>query len=486
MASFPHTVAFIIHDIIHFRASCSMAEAITSQFNIQFFFLDERLAQTLLSKTSLDYMHDSIYSNLQKRLSFEGVYSAEKSPSRISKRSLLTLFISFVRRYLPQPIRWRLWRMLIYSKRYWLPLNFYQLALRYILFNSLIKRQRPDVLILNQADPETNSELYISIARRHKVATVINPFTFCSKESVLKYFSMRLEKSRANWFDRNVFYRLFPQWFDKYEDNILMRAYPAVFVANALMGLKYRQPWKQDYSSANAIIADSAASYKHYMSMEFPKEQVQITGEPEQDILSKTLKNKKSIYKTICHTYGFDPLKALVLIALPPEDKKSLAKSEFSSFKELIKFITSPFIESSRNVLLCPHPRFPTCCNDFVEHHNIKIAVHSTFELVALCDLYISFVSVTVKWANFCAIPTINYDVYSLKDFSHLESKNILTIYDKEGYLKATNLMVTNAPFYKERKAALIEEQHLWGVHDGTATKKTIDLLNFLAEAPPR
>jgi hypothetical protein len=476
-------VAFVIHDIIHYRASLSIARAIESEFRIHLYFIDEILLETFRSEIPETYLCDSIFTAVTRKLNFAPTHRRIDSAPGKPQISIQRRVFLVLRLFMPKPIRRFLWRQIIRSQKYMFPLALWRHWIRATVFRRALKLHRPDVLMLNQADIENMSETYIGCARKLGIKTIVNPFTFCTTESMLRYFETRLHRSLAGKFDRDVLQPLFPQWFHPFGKHVLMRTDPMTFVATTLLGYRYAQPWNQDYSSADALLVDNAIALDHYRKMGFPETQLHALGLPEHDVLAQRLENKLSLYKALCQEYDLDCTKPLVVIALPPEYELGLARSEFSSFHEFVSFVQSPFYEAGNwNVMLCQHPRSPL--HDYVcPKERVRLAKQATFDLIPLSDAYVSFVSVTIKWANFCGIPALNYDVYAMKDFAHLETENIISVETKAEYVKAATGLCTDDAYYAKWRAIQQKNRHQWGNTEGTAQQKLTALLHALIRA---
>jgi hypothetical protein len=474
-------VAFVIHDIIHFRASLSMAAAIDSKFKIHFYFINDVLLENCRQNIPESYVKNAMFNNPIRKFN---LYTATNRRVETKKRRkpIADYVYDFVRVIIPRPLRLLIWYFLVKGKRYVVPVSLWLHWLRASMFRRLLKNHRPDILVLNQSDVENMSELYLHYARRFGIKTVINPFTFCTTDSMLKHFGTYPDRSRANRLDSAIIKPLFPQWFRPHDGHVFMRTTPAEVIATGILGYRYEEPWKQDYSSADILLVDNAIALKHYQNMGFPDSQLRCIGLPEHDALAARLGNKHALYERLCAEYGLDNRLKLVVIALPPEYELGIERSEFSSFYELISFVESSFVEMQTwNVMLCQHPRSPI--GDYnPSSERVRIAHQSTFDLVPLCDVYVSFVSVTIKWANFCGIPALNYDAYAMKDFAHLETDNIISVDTKAEYTKAATALCADPVYYARWKAKQKENRHLWGNTKGTAQQEMIALLQELVQ----
>ncbi len=473
-------VAFVIHDIIHYRASLSLARAVASEFTIHLYFIDDTLLDALRREIPETYTGDIILSSFLRKLNlYRSAASFSEAESR-QKKSLSQRLVYALCQVTPMPLKHVKRYMLIQFLKYLFPLGLFRHWMRALLFQRLLARHRPDILVLNQADVEHMSEIYLGCAKKRGIKTIVNPFTFCTTESILKFFEVRMLRSRANWFDRNILQPVFPQWFHSLGDNILMRADPMMFVTARCLGYRYAEPWKQDYSSADVLLVDSAMALDHYRKMAFPEEQLRYVGLPEQDVLATRLRDKPSLYQTFCDEYDLDSAYPLALIALPPEYDFGIERSEFSSFHALISFVLSPFHNAGNwNVVICPHPRSPLHTYE-VPHERVRIARKATIELVPLSNVYVSFVSVTIKWANLCGIPAINYDVYAMDDFAHLETENIINVKTKSEYEQAAMSLCADPEYYAKWRRIQQQNRHQWGNTDGTSQDKLTALLHEL------
>lgn len=471
-------VAFVIHNIIHFRSSLSVARAIDGAFKVDFYFLDDQLLELCRKDVPETYVQEAMFKGLMQKFNFYTLPSCQGDQKK-RKKSRSAYLHEYIRGIVPDSAK----RLYIRAKRYMVPVGIWRHWLRALMFCRLLKRYHPDVLILGQADIETMSELYIGCAKRFGIKTIINPFTFCTTDSILKYFETSLERNLANRFDCTILKPLYPQWFHPHRNYMLMRATPAIFMATSMLGYRYEMPWKQDYSSADILLVDNAVALKHYQSMNFPETQLRCIGLPEYDVLAERLANKQALYEELCKEYELDSRLRLAVIALPPVYELGLTRSDFSSFEELVAFVAAPFSETQKwNVMLCPHPR-SSVGNYIPSSEYVRIAHQPTFDLLPLGDVYVSFVSVTIKWANFCGIPALNYDVYAMKDFDHLETDNIISVDTNTAYRHAAMALCTDPTYYAQWKAKQQESRQLWGNTKGTAQQELIALLHELAQA---
>jgi hypothetical protein len=115
-----------------------------------------------------------------------------------------------------------------------------------------------------------------------------------------------------------------------------------------------------------------------------------------------------------------------------------------------------------------------------LETSDMRLATTRTAELVPLCDVYVAWVSSTIRWAIACAKPVINYDVYRYRYTDYLGLKGVITIEEQSQFLDVLRRMTSDAAFWNEIAERQEAEAPRWGNFDGKARQRIAALLHEL------
>ena len=122
---------------------------------------------------------------------------------------------------------------------------------------------------------------------------------------------------------------------------------------------------------------------------------------------------------------------------------------DFQTFPALVEFwIRSLAAVQNWNIVVLLHPSVSYEEMRYIEDWGVKIAQQPTAEVVPLCDLYVTSVSSTIRWAIACSKPVVNYDVYRYYYEGFMHVKGVLYTEEQAGFQELLQRLTTDSDFF--------------------------------------
>jgi hypothetical protein len=356
-----------------------------------------------------------------------------------------------------------------------------RLMLRRATVCDALFRQRPYVaLVMSEDNVELDTAVWIAVARRHGVRSVIVPFTISNTaefaESYVNWEPYQVEANEKN----RLAAALFPAWTLRYKKRRFVRAEPPKIVAVESLGLTPPNPWLLNSGYADTIAVESAAMYDYYRAAGIPSAQLVSTGSLADDVIAAALTTIPQRRRALLQEFGCDDDTPLLLCGLPPDQKTyDRPGCEFTSFDDMLAFWGDCLKSvTGWNVIIRPHPKTPPDRLGPLRERGLNISYADTAALVPLCDLYVAATSATIRWAIACGKPVINYDVYQYGYRDYEGVQGVLLVNTRADFSERLSRLTAN----EGERAALAAAQEAiasrWGRLDGFSGKRLLALLH--------
>lgn len=352
---------------------------------------------------------------------------------------------------------------------------------------NVYNRVRPSLVVFGQEFPGSINALLIRMCNNDNVPTLIVPFAVgTTKEMVESLSDKPAYDSDHNLLNRTAA-KLFPHWVNYYADKKLLRLPGDKIILLEAFGLAPEHPWIPNNSKVTRIAVESPEMLRYYQRMQFPEDQLRLTGAAYDDILFHA-RNSQTARDKVLRRLRLDNTKPLLVCAWPTDQYGSRnLPMEFPNYKALCnawaKALAIVHRFTNFNVVIRPHPvTDPELLMEVLRPHRLhhRVTDIDTLELVPACDLFVACVSSTLRWATACGIPAINYDCY---DYGY-------TDFDGAGGLFTTNRYATFVQTLesltddKEAYQRARDQQEAcakdWGLQDGDSMKRIISLIDEL------
>lgn len=353
-----------------------------------------------------------------------------------------------------------------------------------------LKSHKVDVLILNEANTGYLTELYVREAHKFKIPVIVIPYTFCTPaEPAEAYYNNPAHDLRNYALKATLIKSYLPEWLYQHKNKTMLRLPLNQALVQKLFRIQSPQPWVQESTNAEAIISASQYDTDYLINNGIPAEQIKTIGIPNQDYLYKEYKNAQKNRARIYKNLGMQPREKLAVFAVPPNVLgvgQAANQVEFKSYDEIIDFWIKALCRDAEkngwNILLAPHPTLDKHMFKKYETSYCKVSDEQTSKILPICDLFIASISTTIKWANACGIPVLNYDVYKLRynDFAHHTAT--INTEDKKEYLAYQKKLFSDDEYLKKIKNEQKAMMNYWGFMDGQCTNRLINLLETLGK----
>jgi hypothetical protein len=231
---------------------------------------------------------------------------------------------------------------------------------------------------------------------------------------------------------------------------------------------------------------ESEEMVRFYTTAGLPREQLVNTGSLTDDLLAAAAQDAPARKAALCRELGLPAERPMLLSALPPDVLYTFGgrpQCDFKTYPELVEFwVRSLAALQGWNIVILLHPS--VSCEDmrYLEDWGVKIARQPTAEVVPLCDLYVTSVSSTIRWAIACGKPVVNYDIYRFYYEGFMHVKGVLYTEEQAGFQELLHRLTTDSSFLQQTAAAQAQAAPDWGFLDGRSGQRMLELLDSLIE----
>lgn len=338
-------------------------------------------------------------------------------------------------------------------------------------------------LVMSEDNVELDTAVWIAIARRRGVRSVILPYTISNTaEFAESYVHHAPAQVGATWQNR-ITAALFSRWALRYKDRRFLRVGYAKVIATEMLGLAPPNPWLLNSGSIDAIAVESPAMRDYYRQAGIPPAQLVMTGSLTDDVLAQARDERSARRAALARDFGFSQDRPILLAALPPDQNTyDRPGCEFKDFDDLIGFwgATLAGLEGW-NVIVRPHPKTRADKLATLRAHGVAISDADTAELVPLCDLYLASVSATIRWAIACGKPVVNYDVYRYGYRDYEAAAGVKLVTTRADFIDLVGRLTRDAAFLAEVAAVQQRDAAFWAVLDGHSGRRMVELLGGAA-----
>ncbi len=351
----------------------------------------------------------------------------------------------------------------------------------------VINKNNFDLLVFGQDYPGSINSSLIKSCRKSNIPTLIIPFALGTTKEIVESLYDKKQFRVLNSPINRLASILFPKWVNYYKGEKMLRLTGNQILILEFLGLSPKHPWLPNSSYATHIAVESPKMHSYYKSMQFPSEQLCLTGSLSDDILAEGEHQKEKIKAALCKELGLDYNKPILLCAWPTNQYGSrFTPLEFKSFEPLCnawaKSLRKILQENTYSIIIRPHPVTNSAIlkSILVKYGLSKyISYKDTIKLMIVSDLFVACVSSTLRWAISKGIPAINYDCYKY-GYTDFDAKGVFNVDNYKDFNKVLHDLTYDSEQYNTAKKAQEQSAPDWGVLDGNSKHRIIDLVNKL------
>jgi hypothetical protein len=337
------------------------------------------------------------------------------------------------------------------------------------------------IVILFEDNAEYDTGVWASIGRLLSIPVVILPYTMAD----------RIEPAEAHfrdpryWADEGILNRFaksqVPRWLFCYRDRWLLRRRAIPLLASEALGYAPPDPWILNSSKADVIGVESPAMYRHYVHLGIDEARLEMVGSVSDDLLYEATRNSHKIREQL----ALDARRPTLLCSFPPNQMPAgRPECEFQDFKKIVDTWLGALLRlKDWQVVIKPHPAMQRADIDYLRTFGLPVTDMDTASLIAVCDLFNTSVSSTIRWALACGKPVLNYDVYRYRYQDFVTEPAVVTVFSFEDFSKELGRITgdnTVLQHYTDKAKAAAER---WGMLDGHSTERILRLLDRLTRS---
>jgi glycosyltransferase involved in cell wall biosynthesis len=359
--------------------------------------------------------------------------------------------------------------------------QFFKLYLRLRYLRGLIRREDISLVVLGFDLAQYNTAVHVKAAHLEKrPAVVVTDIMTSASEFGELYYNN--PKHRVKNLSDRLIEKLYPRWVLNYKGRKLLRLPSAgMILAKELLGLAPPLPWQYHSSYADAVLVESTELRDFGIANGLPAEQLIATGTVSQDIMANAIKNASTLRHDLYKRLGFGEDKPMILVALPQDDHPKGYERPFPTYEDMVNFFVNSVVSCNEyNIVVCLHPSTHYEDVRYIEQMGVKITQEPTASLIPLCDIYVSTVSSTIKWAIACGKPVIAYDYNRHRRSDFKEAKGVIVVEKKEEFIDMLCRLTEDRKFYDEISTKQKSCAERWGKLDGQGGARILKVFDEL------
>jgi hypothetical protein len=352
---------------------------------------------------------------------------------------------------------------------------------------ALMARLRPDLLVLAEDTVEYGTAALIRAARERGAPSAIVPFTVATAEEPAETYA-HARRFQVRGLGNRLLARLSPRWEHRHRGRRLVRLPAPRALALEMLRLAPPRPWTVHSGFADRIAVESERMLDLYRAEGVPEEKLVLTGAPYDDVLAAARTEAPARRAALLAELGLDPVRPLVVSALPPDQMGSRAEAcEFPTYADLVAaWVGALAASGDGNVVLTMHPRVRPGDVAVPAHPRVRLVARDTAALVPLGDVFVASASATIRWAIACGKPVVNYDVYRYGYADYLGCRGVLAASSKDEFVRALRSLAGDPAARAAAAAAQEAEAPRWGMLDGQSGQRVLRLFDAMTQGGSR
>lgn len=326
----------------------------------------------------------------------------------------------------------------------------------------------PDLIVLLEDNAEGLTGLVSHGARVRRIPYVILPDYIPNPAEPARYYFNDRTHSAATPIGQ-VVRRFAPQWVLEYNGRHLLRLPGTAIAARWMRGQHCPQPWILNAGYTSSILLESVRSRKHYESLGFKREKLEVVGGAVEDGVHAIYREREQRRTELEQKYKLDPAKPLIVCGFPPDQYSAAIEGfEFTTYDDLCRnwFAVLQSVADRANVIVIRHPRTEESYLCRYASDGVQIGTETLENILPVSDFYLACVSTTIRWALALGIPVVNYDTYRYDYGDFSASKGCFEVTSIEAFRDKIETLLQ--PGELDRVSALAaKDADQWGLMDG-------------------
>lgn len=347
-----------------------------------------------------------------------------------------------------------------------------------VLAQRLLRGLPASAVVLFEDNAEYHTGIWVAVSRQNGIPVVVLPYAIIdSGDAAEAHYNDPAHMADSRAINKFVAAAL-PRWVFAYRDRLLLRRSAIALLTSEALGFSQPKPWVWNSTRADVLAVESEAMRDVYLAQGLPEDQIEVTGSISDDLLRAALKNADGIRQDL----GLDARLRTLVCAFPPNQLDiGRPDPEFDDFRMIVdRWLGELSRLEGWQVVVKPHPSMRKEDVEYLRTFPFPVTDLDTTSLVAVCDLFNTSVSSTIRWAIACGKPVINYDVYRYRYQDFVKEPAVLTMYDFEDFARELHRLTGDRAELEKLSATARASSARWGMLDGGSTERIVKLLDRL------
>ncbi len=321
----------------------------------------------------------------------------------------------------------------------------------------------------------------IKESQQKSIPSLIVPFAWSDPDGNAEF---RLRKPNGLWLHgmnrlSNRIAAFFqPQWVYEYKGHKLLFLPGGPSLIAKLVGIMPEKPWSLGGGKANKMAVESQRIQCALVDQDIASEKLLVTGKPSHDQIYNDI--QEADHETLRAELGIESNQKVLLCSLP-----QLAEHHLLSWPEHwkeIEFLLDTFAQLENvAVVLSLHPKCDrNAYQPLADKYGAVIADERFYNILPICDVFVSTFSSTVVAAIGLGKPSVVVDFYEL-NYSFYDDAPGVVIVDQKNLLHPNlTKLLTETAHYTQMVQTQKTHAKQWILLDGKATERVTHELYHL------
>jgi len=351
--------------------------------------------------------------------------------------------------------------------------------------NKLLERESIVALVLIGDRHIGWETAFVKAANLRNIPSLILTISWSIPQGDARYRLMRPKIARERvirTLPSRIVGKLFPGWVYTYEGKRLFFQ-PLDFSLSAwITGIMPRNPWAIGGGNATRMAVEGPFSYRLFRTQGIPEEKIVVTGRPGVDQVHEAM---ASAYQyTIREELEIPESGRVLLCSLPQLGEANILSWE-QHWQEIELLLATFARLKDVSVVLSLHPKCnPADYQSLAERYCAILAKQRIYELLPVCDVFVSTLSSTVVQAIAIARPTVVVDFYGLGYHIYDDAPGVIIVRELEHLESTLARLFSDSQYYSQLADDQRQQTGEWTLLDGKCTERVVEELYKLIENP--
>lgn len=257
---------------------------------------------------------------------------------------------------------------------------------------------------------------------------------------------------------------------------------PEEYVALRWTGTLPAMPWMIGGGPSDLVFVIGEADRQRFVEDGVPSRKVIPAGGPQVDRLWRKAQRRRQLRADLAQKYGLDQDAAWAIYSLRP--RVPILNASLEKNREDVRSVVEDILHSGAKVLVSLHPRGRRSdYEDVLADLEVPILEEPLVDALPGADLFVTYLSSTVRWSLLLGMPTVVSDHYGFNYTLYDEIDGLNIVRKREALRPTLQRLVGDPAARRAIGKRLLRQAERIATFDGKGTSRIVDAILERADA---